>query len=337
MITVNEIAKLVDGTVGGDGGIHIKGMASSRFAEEGDITFALDGEELERAGKSRASCVLTMVDMENYPKTTLRVGDMKLAITMLYNAMLEMKPPGKGVIHPAAVIAKSAGLGRDVSIGPNAVIGEAARIGDNTTVSANCVIGKNVTIGQRSCLYPNVTVYDCSVIGDRVIIHSGSVIGADGFGYVPREGKIYKVPQMGNVVIEDDVEIGANSCVDRGTFTSTVIGRGVKLDNQVQIAHNVKLGRNVIIAGQSAVAGSSTVGDNTMLGGQVGITDHVSIGSNVKAGAKTGITGNVKDDKVIFGYPAREVADARKLFALLSLLLKNARKFRALLRNSPDD
>jgi len=337
MFTVNEAAKLVSGAVIGDGNARVKGMAPCDFAEEGDITFAFDGEGLERAGKSRASCVLTTSGVENYPKTVLQVGDMKLALTVLYNAMLEMKLFAKGIIHPTAIISENAVLGKDVSIGPNAVIDDSAKIGDNSVVGANCVIGKNVTIGRKSYLHPNVTVYENTVIGNKVIIHSGTVLGADGFGYIPKDGKIYKVPQMGNVIIEDDVEIGANSCVDKGAFATTVVGRGTKIDNQVQIAHNVKLGKNVMVAGQSGIAGSSTVGDNTMMGGNVGIADHVNVGSNVKIGAKTGVHGHVRDNKVIFGYPYREAADARKLYGLLSLLIKNGRKFRAFLRKLPDE
>ncbi len=337
MVTVNEIAKLVDGTVVGDGSIRVKGMMSPAFAGEGDITFALNEDQIQQAGKSGASCVLTTVNAEGFPKTILRVEDVKLAATVLYNAMIDMKTAVKGFIHPDAVVAASAVLGENVSVGPHAVIGENTRVGDGSIVGANCVLGGNISIGQSTKLYPNVTVYDHTIIGNRVIIHSGTVIGADGFGYIPRSGKLYKVPQMGNVVIEDDVEIGANSCVDRGTFACTVVGRGTKIDNQVQIAHNVKIGRNVAIAGQSAVGGSSSVGDNTMMGGQAGISDHLRIGSNVKMGARTAVVGNVADNKVIFGYPQREAADAKKLYALLSLLLKKSGKFRKFLRNLPEE
>ncbi|MFC1479913.1 UDP-3-O-(3-hydroxymyristoyl)glucosamine N-acyltransferase [Candidatus Omnitrophota bacterium] len=337
MVTVDEIARLVGGTVVGDGKTQIKGMAPIAIAAEGDMTFALDEEGLRQAGKSAASCVLATDEVQNHSKTILRVGDIKLAMTVLYNAMLEMAPPKKGVIHPSAIIAESAALGNNVSVGPGAVIGENTQIGDDASIGANCVIGKKVSMGQRTCLYPNVTVYDYTVIGNKVIIHSGAVIGSDGFGYVPKDGKVYKVPQMGNVLIEDDVEIGANACIDRGTFAKTVIGRGTKIDNQVQIAHNIRIGNNVLIAAQTGIAGSATVGDNTMMGGQVGVADHVNIGKDVKIGAKTGVHGHIKDNRVIFGYPFREAVDARKVHALLSLLLKNARKFRTLLRNLPDD
>ncbi len=336
MITVNDVAKLVSGKVLGDGKTPVKGIAPSALAEEGDITFAMSEADLKQAGKSRASCVLTNAEVTDYPKTVLRVEDMKLAMTVLYNAMLEMRPPAKGVVHPTAVIAENASLGKNVSVGPNAVIGEGAQISDNTAISANCVVGKGVKVGQNVCLYPNVTIYDHVIIGDRVTIHSGTVIGADGFGYIPKDGKVYKVPQMGTVVIEDNVEIGANTCIDRGTFKNTVIGKEVKIDNLVQIAHNVEVQNNVFIAGLTGIAGSATIGENTMIGGNVGIADHVIVGKNVKIGAKTGVHGHVRDNEVIFGYPYREAGDAKKLYGLLSLLIKHASKFRKLLRDHPD-
>ncbi len=336
IIKIIEAAKLVNGTVVGNGEITVKGMEAYDVAEEGDITFALDEAELELAGKSKASCVFTTLSVENYSKTILKVPDMKLAITILYNALLETEIPAKCFIHSRASIAESAILGKNVSIGFNVMVGDNVRIGDNTVIDANCVVGKNVTIGKGSRFYPNVTIYDNMVIGNKVRVHSGSVIGADGFGYMPVDGKIYKIPQLGKVEIEDDVEIGANVCIDKGMFVSTVIGAGTKIDNQVQIAHNTKLGKNVLIAAQGGIAGSTTVGDNTVIGGQVGITDHVNVGKNVKIGARTAVLSSVEDNKTVFGYPHREASDAKRLYALLSLLLKNSRKFRAFLRKLPD-
>ncbi|MGB2630033.1 MAG: UDP-3-O-(3-hydroxymyristoyl)glucosamine N-acyltransferase [Candidatus Omnitrophota bacterium] len=319
MITVNEMAKMVNGVVEGDGNISIKGMAPIAFAREGDLTFALSEEDFKKIEGSQASCVLTTEEAPSLSKTSLRIKDPKLAMTVLYNAMAELKPPGKGIIHPSAVIADSAALEESVSVG------------------ANCVIGKNVKIGTGTVLYPNVTVYDNVIIGSKVIIHSGAVIGADGYGFIPKDGKIYKVPQMGSVIIEDEVEIGANTCVDRGTFMDTVIGKGSKLDNLVQIAHNVKLGRNVLVAALSGIAGSATVGDNTMMGGNVGVADHVNIGKNAKIGGKTGVHGHVKENEVIFGYPFRPAADARKVFALMSLFLKHSKKIRKFIRSLPEE
>ena len=336
MITVNDIAKLVGGKVTGDGTIPVTGMSSPVSAKDGDITFVLNEEDFECAAKSKASSILTTIVTKDVPCTILQVDDIKLAVTILYNAMLEMKTPGKGSVHPAAVIAETVKIGTDVSIGPNVVIEDNSKIGSNTCIGANCFIGHDVSLGEGVTLRPNVTLNDNTVIGNNVTVHSGTVIGADGFGYIPKDDKIYKVPQLGNVIIEDDVEIGANVCIDRGTFSSTVIKKGAKIDNLVQIAHNVKIGKNVLCAAQTGIAGTSTVGDNTLLGGQVGIADHLNIGSNVKLGAKTGVYGSVKDDEIMFGYPARKAADARKLFALLSLLLKHERKFRAILRNASE-
>jgi UDP-3-O-[3-hydroxymyristoyl] glucosamine N-acyltransferase len=232
---------------------------------------------------------------------------------------MEMAPPSKGEIHPTAVIAGSAVLGENVSVG------------------ANAVVGNNVKIGDFSKICPNVTIYDNTIIGSKVIIHSGSVIGADGFGYIPKDGKIYKVPQLGRVVIEDNVEIGSNTSIDRGTFTDTVIGENSKIDNLCQISHNVKIGKNVFIAALSGIAGSSTVGDGTMMGGNVGVADHVRIGKNVKIGGKTGVHGHVQDNKTIFGYPFREASEARKLHAITSLMLKRDKAFRKMLREMPKE
>ncbi|MFH1879117.1 MAG: UDP-3-O-(3-hydroxymyristoyl)glucosamine N-acyltransferase [Candidatus Omnitrophota bacterium] len=336
MVAVSDIAKLVNGTVIGDGSVEVGNIAPSAFAAEGDLTFAIDEENLVRAGKSKASCVLSTFDIKGYPKTILKVDDIKLAMTVLYNAMREIHTPEKGFIHPSSVISRSALLGKDVSAGPNSVIGDHTSVGDNTCIGANCTIGKNVSIGRNCVLYPNVTLYDYTVLRDRVCVHSGTVIGADGFGYLPKDGRIYKVPQMGTVIIEEDVEIGANSCIDRGTFTDTVIGRGSKIDNLVQIAHNNKIGKNVIIAAQTGIAGSSAIGDNTMFGGQVGVSDHVKVGNNVRAGAKTGIHGNLGDNEVVFGYPCRAVDEAKRLYGLLSILLKYEKKIRKFFRNIPD-
>lgn len=333
MITVNDIARMVGGDVQGDGDVEILGMVPAGFARSGDLTFALDESQMKVAEKSEASCVLTTVKTTDFPKTILRVNNIKEALTVLYNAMLEMKLPRTGVIHPTAVIDKTAVLGENVSAGPYAVIGKNTKIGDNSIIDANCAIGENVTIGTLTHLYPNVTAYDYSVIGNNVTLHSGTVIGSDGFGYIPKEGRILKVPQLSSVVIEDDVEIGANSCVDRGTFTNTVIGKGTKIDNLVQVAHNVKIGKNVLIAGQAGIAGSSTVGDNTMMGGQSGISDHVNVGKNAKIGAQSGVMKDAeKDGAVLFGCPARDAREQMKQIAFVAWLYKNTVKIRKLLK-----
>ncbi len=333
MFTVDQIAGLVKGAVIGDGKVTIKGMAACNSAEKGDVTFATDAKSLEYAGKSKASCVLTETEISEFPKTQLKVKNLKEAVTILYNVMLEMEKAPEGNIHPEAIVDGSARLGENVTIGPGATVGAETAIGKNTVIGANCAIGSNVVIGDRSKVYANVTIYDGMQLGNKVIIHSGTVIGADGFGYVPAGEKIYKVPQMGKVIIQDNVEIGANSCVDRGTFEDTVIGENTKMDNFVQIAHNVKIGKNNLIASQTGIAGSTSTGENVMMGGQVGIADHVKIGNNVKLAANTGISGNVKDGEVRLRYPARSPLETKKLDRLMILMLRNADKFGKFLKD----
>ncbi|MDP8299744.1 MAG: UDP-3-O-(3-hydroxymyristoyl)glucosamine N-acyltransferase [Candidatus Tantalella remota] len=333
MFTVDQIAGLVKGEVIGDGKVSIKGMAACTRAEEGDITFATDAASMEYAGKSQASCVLTEADIEGFSKTLLKVKNLKEAVTVLYNAMLEVQQAPEGNIHPEAIVDVSVGLGENVVIGPGTTVGAGTVIGKNTQIGANCAIGSNVVIGEGSRIYATVTVYDGMQIGNKVMIHSGTVIGADGFGYVPAGDKIYKVPQMGRVVIKDNVEIGANSCVDRGTFADTVIGENTKMDNFVQIAHNVKIGKNNLLASQTGVAGSTSTGENVMMGGQVGIADHCKIGNNVKLAANTGISGNIADGEVRLRYPARSPLETKKLDRLMILMLRNAEKFGKFLKD----
>ncbi|MBD3379144.1 MAG: UDP-3-O-(3-hydroxymyristoyl)glucosamine N-acyltransferase [Candidatus Omnitrophica bacterium] len=332
-ITVKMAASYIKAEVIGDGGLEVKGLRAPDFAREGDITFAVTEEGFKAAARSKASCVLSTEEKKGYPKTILKVDDMKKAAVMLYNAMLTVMPPEKGSVHPTAVIAETADIGRNVGVGPNAVIGENVKIGKDSSIGAGCVLEENVSMGEGCKLKANVTVCSDTRIGKKVIIHSGTVIGADGFGYVPDKGKIYKVPQMGNVVIEDGVEIGANSCVDRGTFETTVIGAHTKIDNLVQIAHNVRIGRQNLIAALSGIAGSSRTGENVMMGGNVGIADHVEIGDNAKLAAKSGVSGNVAKGATVVRNPARSVPEVMTLDRIFAMLIKYAPQFRKFLRS----
>lgn len=333
--SVDEVSQFLGGKVIGDGKLRIKGMEAKDYAAEGDITFALNNEDLNDVTRTKASCVITTIEKEKYGKTVILVNDIKKAMTIMYNAMLEVMPPAKGSVHQSATVAPSARIGKDVTVGPNAVIEDRAVIGDNTVISANCYIGSDVVMGRSCRIFPNVTIYARTKMGDKVAVHSGTVIGADGFGYVPKGEKIYKVPQMGNVIIGDNVEIGANACIDRGTFTRTEIGPGTKIDNLVQIAHNVKLGKNVLIASQSGIAGSTVVGDNVMMGGQVGVADHATIGNDVKLAAKSGISGKVQPGKIMFGYPARDAEETKHLYGLMTTLLRYRTEIKRLLRSLP--
>lgn len=333
--SADEVAQFLGARVIGDGKVRIRGMEDRDFASEGDLTFAVTEPELDYALAGKASCVITTIEKPKYSKTVILVGDIKKALTIMYNAMLEVLPPPKGSVHPSAVVASSARLGKDVTVGPGAVIDERSVIGDNSIIDANCYVGKDVIIGRLVRLFPNVTVYPRTKMGEKVTVHSGTILGADGFGYVPKGDKIYKVPQMGRVIIGDNVEIGANSCIDRGTFTSTEIGSGTKIDNLVQIAHNVKLGKNVLIASQTGIAGSTIVGDNVMMGGQVGVSDHAVIGKDVKLAAKSGISGRVGEGKIMFGYPARDAAETKQMYGLMTVLLNYRLELKRFLRGLP--
>ncbi len=335
MVKIKELARMVGGVVIGDGDVAVGNISGWENATEKDITFAFDEEGLKKAAECKAPCVLAMESVEKYKKTILKVPNMKEAVTIIYNVLSGSKVHESTGVHPTALIAKTAKVAGTVSIGPNAVIGERAEIGERTIIKANSVIGENVRIGSMTVIEPNVTVYANSVIGNKVLIHAGVVIGADGFGFITKGDTIYKVPQLGKAVIEDNVEIGANSCVDRGTFADTVVGAGSKLDNEVQIAHNVKIGKNVLIAALTGIGGSATVGDNTMIGGLVGIADHVKIGRDVKIGGKTGVTGSVPDGTVVFGYPHREAAEIRKMHALFTLMVERFSGFKKFLRGIP--
>lgn len=334
-LSLDEIAKFIGAEVLGNGKVRIKDIVYREFAEEGYMTFALDEKELEEASGTKASCVVTTIRKENYPKPILLVDDIKKALVMMYNGMTEIAPPKKGIVHPSAVVEESAILGKNPDVGPHAFIGKGVRIGDNVRIGANCYIGDHSVIGDGTVIYPNAVIYDRTRIGNKVIIHASCVVGADGFGFVPRGEKIYKVPQLGNVVIGNNVEIGSCTCIDRGTFSQTLIGDNTKIDNLVQIAHNVKIGKNVLIAAQSGIAGSSEIGDNTMMGGQVGVSDHTYVGKDVKLAAKSGVSGRVKEGTVLFGYPARKADETKHLHTVLSVLIKYRRQLRRFLKTLP--
>jgi UDP-3-O-[3-hydroxymyristoyl] glucosamine N-acyltransferase len=233
-------------------------------------------------------------------------------------------------ISPHAVVDKSVHLGKDVHIAAFSTVGKNARIGDESEIFAGVHIGANVTIGKYCRIYPQVVVYDHTQIGDNVIIHSGSVIGADGFGYKFRNNQHIKVPHVGNVVIADHVEIGANTCIDRGALGSTTIGEGSKIDNLVQLGHNNKVGRNVIICGQSGVSGSCTIEDGAILAGSSGIADHVTIGKQAVVMARSGVSQDIAAGKQVFGSPARDRKIAWKELAALTKLPELLKKFKAL-------
>jgi UDP-3-O-[3-hydroxymyristoyl] glucosamine N-acyltransferase len=289
--TVGELAKMCDGTVSGDAADTITGAASLAEATSGEITFYGNPRYLAAFRRTRASAALVPQDFEEQiVGAQIRVADPSKAfeqVVLKFAPQPISFPPG---IHPSAVIAPEASLGKNVAIGPYVVVEANARIGDGTRIGAHSYIGHETTIGAASLIYPNVTIRERVKIGERVIIHSGTVVGSDGFGFEMAAAGHKKVPQIGIVQIDNDVEIGANTTIDRARFGRTWIQEGVKIDNLVQIAHNVVIGKHSIIVAQVGIAGSVRIGSGVVIGGQAGIIGHIEIDDGTMIGAQTGVS-----------------------------------------------
>ena len=320
-MTSKELAFLVGGIVDGDNTIDIVGFQGIEKARGGDITFAVDEKKLVIAERSKASCILTDNLVKRLSKTLIRVVDPKLSFVRLYN-VLKAEKNIKAQIHASAIISKTVKLGGNVNIGSGVYIAEGVKVGDNVIIENNSVIKENCQIGNNCHIFPNVILYQNTKLGKHVVIHGGAILGSDGFGYVKDNGINNKFPQLGTVIIEDNVEIGANTTIDRGSLGDTVIGKGSKIDNLCQIAHNVSIGVNLLMAGQTGVSGSTVIGDNVTIGGQVGLVDNIKIGDNVTIGAKSAVIGNVKDGAIIWGVPARPIQQTKRQMAVLSKLAR---------------
>ena len=326
--TVREIAEQVGGEVVGDGGIELAGFAQADAAKPGDLTFAENEKYFRLAEKSRASAILAPEEFASEAKPVIRVTNARVAFARVLPLLFPQKAFAPG-IHPSAVIAESAQVDNSAHIGPNCVIGENAVIGRQAVLEANCIVGDQSSLGQAVRLFPNVTIYPQSRIGDHVRIHSASVVGSDGYGYVFDEGHHRKIPQIGGVVIGDDVEIGANVTIDRGALGDTEIGEGTKIDNLVQIAHNVVIGKHCLIVAQTGIGGSTKVGEYTTLAGQVGVVGHIEIGPKSVVAAKAGVINNLDGGKQYMGFPAIPDREAkRQIIALQKLpeLIKRIKK-----------
>ncbi len=327
--TVQEIADMVAGELHGDGSHVLETVASLRTAGPRDLTYA-EEKFVEDAKRSRAGCVL--VAEGDFPgQNVIRVRHPKLAFARAAHLLLmeASEPPS---IHSTAVIAGDARIGQGVSIGPGVVIEPGATVGKGSAVEAGTYIGRNSTIGENCKIHPRVVIYANVSIGNRAIVHSGAVVGADGFGFV-RDGASYvKFPQAGRVVIEDDVEIGANTCIDRGSLETTLIRRGVKLDNLVQVAHNVEIGEDTVIASQAGISGSCTIGAHSMIGGQVGMGEQAHLARGTMIGGQGGVLAGkrVKGGELLFGTPVRPLKEFLAQQAHLSRLPRLAEELRKL-------
>ena len=320
--TLKEIADLIGGEISGDGSVVITGVAGIKEAEDGDITFLANPKYAPLLNTTRASAIITNYDVFDAPKPIIRVKNPSLAFSKTISSFTPHEPIKPSGVHSSAIIGKDVSLGKNVSIGPYVVIEEGVSLGGNSVVYPGTFMGHHAKIGNDALIYSNVSIRERVIIGKNVIIHSGTVIGSDGFGFVAVEGKHHKIPQIGIVEIGDDVEIGANVTIDRARFAKTVIGRGTKIDNLVQIAHNVIVGENSLIISQAGISGSTVIGNNVVIAGQAGLVGHIKIGDGAVLAAQAGVTKSVPENTVVSGYPARKHETAIKVNACVQNLPK---------------
>lgn len=325
-----ELAELLNGKVLGDGAIEVTGVTNIDDAGTGDITFAVP-PHLEKAGNSKAAAVVLPDSVTEYSKPAIVVSNPRLAFTRLLELFTPSQKVERGV-HATAVVGTNVKLGNNVALLPYTVIADNVEIGDNTVIYPYSYIGHSSRIGSDSLIYPNVTVRENCQIGNRVILHSGAVIGSDGFGFVTVEKRHRKVPQVGNVILEDDVEIGANVAIDRATTGSTVVKAGTKIDNLVHLAHNVVIGENCFLVAQTGIAGSAKVGNNVTFAGQCGSAGHLTIGDNCVFAARAAAISDVPSGSFYAGFPARPHREWIKGEAAVSKVPDLIRKVRELER-----
>jgi UDP-3-O-[3-hydroxymyristoyl] glucosamine N-acyltransferase len=332
--TAEELAAAVGATVEGNGDLELSAVASPERAGPRDLIYADSAKNVPRAQASAAICVIAALDVELLSKTILRTATPKLAFAKAAALLMDRTPLATGV-HPTAIIAALAQIARNVSIGPYAVIGEDVHIGENTQIGPHTVIGAGCWIGKNCRIHSNVTLYNGVRMGDRVEIHSGAVVGADGFGYAFGEGQHWKFPQTGIVEIGDDVEIGANTTIDRGSLADTRIATGVKLDNLVHVGHNCEIGEHSVIAAQAGLSGSCTFGKNVVVGGQAGFGERCKLEDGAIIGGQSGVLGGktIRSGETVWGTPARSLEKFKEQFAWQTRLPELASRIKNLESN----
>lgn len=305
-LSAQQIASFLDGTIEGDPEVKVNNFSKIEEGKPGTLTFLANPKYEHHIYNTEASIVLVNNDFipaEPLKATLIKVANAYSALAILLN-MVEQSKAKKAGIDSTAFIAASAKVSDDCYVGNFAYIGENVALGKNCSIYPYAYIGDNVTVGDNTIFYPHVTIYEGCIIGSNCILHAGSVIGSDGFGFAPEGDSYKKIPQLGNVIIEDNVEIGANTTIDRAVMDSTIIRRGVKLDNLVQIAHNVEVGENTVMAAQVGIAGSVKIGRHCMFGGQAGLSGHIHIADNVTFGAQSGVISDIKEATTVLGAPA---------------------------------
>ena len=338
--TAAQIAVILEGEVEGNPEIEVSKLSKIEEGEPESLSFLANPKYTQFIYTTKASIVIVnkiFKAEKEINSTLIRVEDAYKSFSKLLEYYNQVKMNKTGVESPV-FISKSAIYGENIYIGAFAYLGENIKIGNNTKIYPNVYIGDNVTIGDNVILFPGAKIYSDTVIGDNCVIHSSAILGADGFGFAPNEqGEFIKVPQTGNVIIEDNVDVGAATSIDRATLGSTIIRKGVKLDNHIQIAHNVEIGQNTVIAAQTGIAGSTKIGKNCMIGGQVGIVGHITIGNNVKIQAQSGIGRNVKDNETLQGSPALPYSDYNKSYVHFKNLPKTMNRINILEKTITND
>ena len=321
VLKLAEIAARVGGEVIGNGEVEIAGVAKIEEAKKGEITFLANRKYAKFLKHTGASAVIVPEGInEAGGKPLLRARNPYFTFLKTVVLFYPPQPLLEKGIHKTAIIGEGTELGEDVSIGPYVVVGKECKIGDRTILMPGVVVGDNVTIGNDCVFHANVCLREKIVIGNRVVLHNGVVVGSDGFGFAPEGGKYYKIPQVGTVVIEDDVEIGANSTIDRATLGETRIKKGAKLDNLIQVGHNCTIGENTVIAAQTGLSGSTKIGNGVRVGGQVGFAGHMEIGDGAAVGAQAGVTKSVPPGVMVSGYPARPHREELRIEAIIQQL-----------------
>lgn len=338
-MTAQEIATLFQGELVGDPNVEIRRVAKIEEAGAGDLTFFANPKYEKHIASTKASAILVSKGFDTARMAAsrlvfIKVPDPYVAFLQILKRITPMPDPFSKGIHASALVPASAKLGLGVSLGAHVVLGENVVVGTNTKIGHGCVLGDGSSVGENSVIYPNVSVYHGCQIGNRVILHAGAVVGSDGFGFAPRnDGTYEKIPQLGIVVIEDDVEVGANCTIDRATMGRTLLKRGVKLDNMVHIAHNVIVGENTVIAAQTGISGSTKVGKNVVMAGQVGIVGHIEIGDRSVLLAQSGVPKSTEPGKTYFGTPAKEHRRAMRIEAVIRSLPELAKDIEQLKRS----
>ncbi len=328
--TLEEIAAIIDGDIVGDKNIIVTGICGIKEARKGDLTFVANSRYVSLMNQTKASAIITSKDVESASKPIIRTENPSIAFAKMVSLMAPNETKRPRGIHPTAVIGEKVKIGRNVAIQACVVIEDNVEIKDNTILYAGAYVGHHAKIGRDCAVYPYVIIRERVVIGNRVIIHGGTVIGSDGFGFSTVKGVHQRIPQIGSVIIEDDVEIGANVTIDRARFDKTLIKKGTKIDNLVQIAHNVIVGEHSIIVAQSGISGSTTIGNNVTLAGQAGIIGHVSVGDNVVIAARAGVTKTIPSNACVSGFPAKPHTVAKRINACVQNLPDLYKKVKAL-------